>query len=973
MSNSSCLMSFQDNKINGVTQNTRLLGSSYLFPFVIPDPHVTTATLQPDDQLVIIANQGLWKYMSYQETVNEILNIPDPVLAAKKLQDLAQGYNSQENIGVLVVRLMLSHGERNKMREMFHKQFEIEQKLLAELKVRDIDREEMRKRAELEEQNETVPMDIVKLKHGKKRKQVDGVFSDNVKGSDVGVAGIDDLDGVKIRPLPRENRHIDSADPTSNWEIMLQKRLTEEVKDKELIHAMRTHGEYDPYFPNVESDENWSTTTKLKGQVKERTVTLPPNETRNLPLPQSVPHRPTFSDDTQISTESLEFRRELKHPLNVDRDAILFHDMQLSRQKSHLISSRSIDSIQSDPAFASAKEMMNEKKSSSHSIEVLLHGPTAQHARHKSFGGSQKVPKQEIEISQRNSKGDSCPTDMTDRLKMLEEKGFLPHDTDHGEKPKVDKRLTAAEAESQYAEILNLSGGESTDTLDGNEEKTVSTDTLTDKNVGVSDNNDTFQDDTAGYETISGFSAKIKGAHDKSVEMENVNVSDNDSAIKQDSKEVKKVGYMQWLNESIGKKSNSAEMLPEKTVDEDENLTELYATVRKVRKVHNENVEQNNSETDIPAENGERIGDTEIPNKKITVNGASEANNSETPVVEMNGGINRKTPVLNNADTTIYSNTDYSKIPAVNSFHPSKSPVNKINTTNPEKSQPTVNTSPSPVTNILAKYETKVSSDNSSHSSYATPEQTEEVNRTGTHNSQEHKFPFKKRQAPKIDESRRSKSPVSYYQEKSNFVQQQKQKFLQNQGQTTTNSKEETRRSRSPVTYSDGVAYKKNGENQGHNRAMNNSPNMTKPVGKSSFTDQSKRSRSKSPVSFRGGNPLPDVVKHTNTQTSPSPYQGKTSVIDTGGDVSNVSAEHKKQAPPPIPPRVPLKQFSPQSDINSNSIKSLEDLIAYNRLQQQKVSYKVTPKVAPTPPPKVPETSMITKTASQRSVIITYL
>ena len=41
--------------------------------------------------------------MSHSEAVEEIYDIGNPVVAAKKLQDLAQGYGSKENVGVLVV------------------------------------------------------------------------------------------------------------------------------------------------------------------------------------------------------------------------------------------------------------------------------------------------------------------------------------------------------------------------------------------------------------------------------------------------------------------------------------------------------------------------------------------------------------------------------------------------------------------------------------------------------------------------------------------------------------------------------------------------------------------------------------------------------------------------------------------------------------------------------------------------------
>ncbi len=91
--------------MSGSTKNTRLVGSAYLYPHVIPDPYTNTVILRHDDEFIIIANRGLWKYVGYSEAVEEIYEIGNPVVASKKLQDLAQGYGSKENIGILVIRL----------------------------------------------------------------------------------------------------------------------------------------------------------------------------------------------------------------------------------------------------------------------------------------------------------------------------------------------------------------------------------------------------------------------------------------------------------------------------------------------------------------------------------------------------------------------------------------------------------------------------------------------------------------------------------------------------------------------------------------------------------------------------------------------------------------------------------------------------------------------------------------------------
>lgn len=906
----------QDNKINGVTQNTRLLGSSYLFPYVIPDPSVTVTTLQPDDQLIIIANQGLWKCMSYQETVNEIIDIPDPVLAAKKLQDLAQGYHSQENIGVLVIRLMLSKSERNKMRQMLQNQFENEQKLLAELKVRDIEREEQRKKAELEEQAEAVPMDIVKLKGGKKRKQVDRVFSDDQSEK---AGDIDEQDGVKVRPLPGYHGHS-NEDPAANWELMLQKRLTEEVKDKELIHAMCVQ-EYDPYFPTMDSDENWSTTSKLKGQLKERTVTLPPNEDYGTssppqipPPPLHLPRRQIIPEAAQISTESLEFRRELKHPLNVDRDAILFHNMQLSRHKNHNISSHSIDSIQSDPAYSSVKEILKDKKSSSHSIEVLIHGPAGQPAKTESFGGSHNLPKHVLELPNRNSQGDSCPVDMNERLKMLEQKGFLPSENENESKSKTrkaDRRLTADEIERNLSKT---------------KEQSCSEDTLTDQNVNDNDNIDSQIDldeseMVSHYDTIKHVVEQHSDESDKQKEIMIIGEiysapSGQDSGIRDNE-------HLNWWS---GRKSNSAEGLPEKEKNADDDLTELYATVRKVKKKYDENreLDSDNSANNVTIQNSGyevfKAENEEADSKYGTVKSSAQVINKKTSpakekqVITINlFGANRTPPPV-----------------------PKKRLLEEMDNIDDNMKDPKGQTDKS--NGAITKSETK------SHGAIKKPAPT--VNGV-------------QRKSPEVKQ--KEASHVQQVQEKSNFVQQQLQKYTVKDTKTDEKNRDKEHVDQRTKYSKPPTAFMPRSEERiaSEGNTADNDKTKTFSVTESQKSDAMQKTSNNGIPLTEDKKVISRDLEHEESQQSVS---------------SNSAMPHKKRHPPPIPPRMPIKPPPVlKPDINSNSIKSLEDLIAYNRLQQQKVSYKVTPKVAPAPPPKVPETSMVTKTASQRSIIITYL
>lgn len=81
------------------------LGNAAMFPLVVPDPVFEEVTLEDDDEFVIVANRRLWEVLSVQEAVREARAEASPVLAAKRLQDLAQAYGAEDNLSIIVVRL----------------------------------------------------------------------------------------------------------------------------------------------------------------------------------------------------------------------------------------------------------------------------------------------------------------------------------------------------------------------------------------------------------------------------------------------------------------------------------------------------------------------------------------------------------------------------------------------------------------------------------------------------------------------------------------------------------------------------------------------------------------------------------------------------------------------------------------------------------------------------------------------------
>ncbi|XP_015434327.1 PREDICTED: protein phosphatase PHLPP-like protein [Dufourea novaeangliae] len=101
---------------------TNQLGNAAMFPLVVPDPTFEEVDLEDDDEFVIIANRRLWEVLSIQEAVREARAEASPVLAAKRLQDLAQAYGAEDNLSIVVVRLTgPNQGDLDQlMRELRH-------------------------------------------------------------------------------------------------------------------------------------------------------------------------------------------------------------------------------------------------------------------------------------------------------------------------------------------------------------------------------------------------------------------------------------------------------------------------------------------------------------------------------------------------------------------------------------------------------------------------------------------------------------------------------------------------------------------------------------------------------------------------------------------------------------------------------------------------------------------------------------
>ncbi|XP_019171582.1 PREDICTED: probable protein phosphatase 2C 9 [Ipomoea nil] len=91
-------------RVNGQLAVSRAFGDKNLKKFLRSDPDVTTADIDGDVDLLIIASDGLWKVMSNQEAVDIAKKAKNPQKAAKKLAMEALNRESKDDISCIVVR-----------------------------------------------------------------------------------------------------------------------------------------------------------------------------------------------------------------------------------------------------------------------------------------------------------------------------------------------------------------------------------------------------------------------------------------------------------------------------------------------------------------------------------------------------------------------------------------------------------------------------------------------------------------------------------------------------------------------------------------------------------------------------------------------------------------------------------------------------------------------------------------------------
>ncbi|CAD7086127.1 unnamed protein product [Hermetia illucens] len=82
----------------------RQIGNSASFPLVVPDPELSELVLGEQDEYLVIGNKKLWEIMDIEIVAREIRIEENVILAAKRIQDIAQSFGAEENLSLIIVK-----------------------------------------------------------------------------------------------------------------------------------------------------------------------------------------------------------------------------------------------------------------------------------------------------------------------------------------------------------------------------------------------------------------------------------------------------------------------------------------------------------------------------------------------------------------------------------------------------------------------------------------------------------------------------------------------------------------------------------------------------------------------------------------------------------------------------------------------------------------------------------------------------
>ncbi|MQL81919.1 hypothetical protein Taro_014385 [Colocasia esculenta] len=91
-------------RVNGQLAVSRAFGDKSLKSHLCSDPDIRVEDITPDTELLILASDGIWKFVSNEEAVEIARKIKDPQAAAKRLTAEALERESKDDISCIVVR-----------------------------------------------------------------------------------------------------------------------------------------------------------------------------------------------------------------------------------------------------------------------------------------------------------------------------------------------------------------------------------------------------------------------------------------------------------------------------------------------------------------------------------------------------------------------------------------------------------------------------------------------------------------------------------------------------------------------------------------------------------------------------------------------------------------------------------------------------------------------------------------------------
>ena len=104
--------------VNDEVDVSRSFGYYHLVPIVNARPDVSSLKLSELDEFLIIANNGLWDFVSYQTAVDIARSErSDPMIAAQKLRDFAISYGSEGTTMIMVISLAGMFGPRGQEKD----------------------------------------------------------------------------------------------------------------------------------------------------------------------------------------------------------------------------------------------------------------------------------------------------------------------------------------------------------------------------------------------------------------------------------------------------------------------------------------------------------------------------------------------------------------------------------------------------------------------------------------------------------------------------------------------------------------------------------------------------------------------------------------------------------------------------------------------------------------------------------------